>query len=662
MNRTILKYLAVVFFFSLINLYSQDDTTSVSGETFEDLIEESSVDAEDSQLLDLFEQLQDNPININKAEPSELLVIPFIDYKSSQLIIDYRKKRGAFFSKYELFSVKDLDTAVIRKILPFVTTARYDETDSRDLITFSPIEIKFRSRIISDLQTRNGFIEDDYAGSKIKSYNRLKLNIGENIKAGFLIEKDPGESEFNDFSSFNIMFENVSFKNRVIFGDFLFEFGKGLAAWSPYSFSKGSDAVGSISKRNRNIVPYTSADENKFFRGVAASAKLDEIILTGFYSDKMVDANIDSITGLVTSLPLDGYHRTENEMLKRKTLSQRAFGLSADYSPFYFLRLSAMYMCTEFSNQLLPSAIYDFSGSKFDVFSFAYNIFYGIVTVGGEFAYNRTSVASINNVEFKVNKNFTFVTSIRSYPRNYTSLFANGFGEGSATQNELGIYNGFRWRTDYGTFNFYYDQFKFPYATYYNPVPTSGSEYLVNYSVKPFRNSTLQLRYKNESKEVLTDVNEESVIKDRITQQIRAELIYNILKDVRLKTRVEYLSYQIDGIDADEDGFLIFQDVNFNALDNLKVYCRLIFFDTDSYNSRLYEFENDIPGTITNSPMYGKGVRWYVLAKYKLFKNLSISARYTELYKPDEETLGTGLSEIEGNVENKFSLQLDVEL
>ena len=61
-----------------------------------------------------------------------------------------------------------------------------------------------------------------------------------------------------------------------------------------------------------------------------------------------------------------------------------------------------------------------------------------------------------------------------------------------------------------------------------------------------------------------------------------------------------------------------------------------------------------------NLAMYGEGIRWYFIAKYKPIKFLSISAKYSETYKPDEKTLSSGDSEIIGNLDNRFSLQIDL--
>jgi hypothetical protein len=89
---------------------------------------------------------------------------------------------------------------------------------------------------------------------------------------------------------------------------------------------------------------------------------------------------------------------------------------------------------------------------------------------------------------------------------------------------------------------------------------------------------------------------------------------------------------------------------------------RIIFFKTDSYNSAIYEFENDLTGTYSITGLNGQGIRWYCLMKYKLFETLKLSLKYSEIYKPAEKSLGSGYSEITGNFDNQISLQIDFNL
>ena len=116
----------------------------------------------------------------------------------------------------------------------------------------------------------------------------------------------------------------------------------------------------------------------------------------------------------------------------------------------------------------------------------------------------------------------------------------------------------------------------------------------------------------------------------------------------------------IDKINVKEQGLMAFQDIRFSPSQNLSIDGRIILFQTDSFNSAIYEYENDLMGILSNVALYGKGMRWYLLVKHKLLNFLSISAKYSETYKPLEKNLGSGLSEIKNNVDNKLGIQVEI--
>jgi hypothetical protein len=84
------------------------------------------------------------------------------------------------------------------------------------------------------------------------------------------------------------------------------------------------------------------------------------------------------------------------------------------------------------------------------------------------------------------------------------------------------------------------------------------------------------------------------------------------------------------------------------------------YFQTKSYDSRIYQFENDVLGVFSTSALYGRGIRWYVLVNYKIFDFLNLSLKYAELYRDDVKKLGSGYDEIPTNLSNSLTFQLDI--
>jgi hypothetical protein len=111
-----------------------------------------------------------------------------------------------------------------------------------------------------------------------------------------------------------------------------------------------------------------------------------------------------------------------------------------------------------------------------------------------------------------------------------------------------------------------------------------------------------------------------------------------------------------------EHGVLLFQDIGLTISRSFSVNGRLIFFHTDSYESRLYEYENDLRGAFSNPGLYGVGKRVYVMVRYTVTPEVMLSAKYAETQKEGVTSIGSGPTEIQGNLDNRISFQMDVSL
>ena len=636
--------------------YAQTDSLFLQTESaVEDLLEEPGEESDNSDLYDLIEYYIDNPVNLNRASAGELSDLPYLDIASAGLIVKHRKKYGRYFSKNELYSVSALPAGVVQKILPFVTVS--EPPRQEDWAQYKP-SISLRSRVLYDIQQRKGFRDRLFKGSPYKIYNRVRADYTENVSVGILTEKDPGEPLYTDFYSGFLQLSDL-YNFSIILGDYRVEFGQGLALWSPYGISKGTDAVFGVKKKSRSVSPYTSAAENNFFRGASAQYKREHILITGFLSQNYTDAVIDTASGFITSVPADGLHRTISEIGKRKSARENVRGLSLEYSPSDFLTSGFLTYYSQFDHPFIPSNIFDINGSNFNYYSTYLDLYVSSINIFGEYSYDGKSLASISGMRLSPTPEFSYSLIIRNYPRNYINLHGNGFGERSgASQNEFGIYNGIRWRTRTGTLNFYYDQFRFPFATFDNPLPSEGNEFMLHFSARPLSKLTADTRIKVENKEVTAGNNNEILVR-RLKQSYRVEFSYMVAKSLRLKTRLEYSHTFFKSAAPAESGFLIFEDIRVQPADKFIIYGRAVFFHTDSFNSAIYSYENDLNGILSSTAFYGEGVRLYIAIRYNLLERLTLSVKYSETYKPKESSIGSGYMEIGGSLDNRIGLQFD---
>ncbi len=517
--------------------------------------------------------------------------------------------------------------------------------------------------MIEGIQKTKGFRENKFVGSKYKVYNRLIVTYADEYEVGLLTDKDPGERSLEDFTSFHFSAKAIGPIAKFVLGDYNLKFGQGLALWSQFGFSKGIDAIYPTKKISKGIVPYRSSVENDFCRGAAATINFNNFYITGFYSNNKLDAHIDSFSNQILSTPITGLHRTTTEIAERKASEEKLFGGNLQYQLNDFLETGFTYYNSIFSNPFSAKNVYSIEGSKFSYYSFYYNLDLGNINLFGESAYDGTSVANYHGIEISPGSNLSFVTSIRSYPRNYHNLHGFGFGEANGkTKNEYGIYTGIKLNTKIGKINLYYDQFKFPYATYLNPMPTRGNEFLLNYKMKPARALVLDVTYKGEQKEITVESLNSKKMSARTRRIYRIQIISSPIKNLRLKSRFQYLTVYVKETGSFEKGLMIFQDIRFHMYQDLRCSFRTSYFKTDSFNSAIYMYENNLKGILYSIPLYGEGIHWSLVLDYSIFRFMNIAFRYAETYEPNVKTLGSSYSEIDGNSSDKLGLQLDFKL
>jgi hypothetical protein len=107
---------------------------------------------------------------------------------------------------------------------------------------------------------------------------------------------------------------------------------------------------------------------------------------------------------------------------------------------------------------------------------------------------------------------------------------------------------------------------------------------------------------------------------------------------------------------------MMYQDLTWKLGWKWDLTARYAVFDAPSYNARIYAYENDVLGFF-NIPAYaGVGSRYYLMLNYKPSKRLEFWARYAISKFQWDETLGSGLSEIQGDHRSEIKFQMKVTL
>jgi hypothetical protein len=625
-----------LFLSVIINAQGADSLSGFTDKLVDELVPEPLINGEEYEITGYLEDLQSEPVNINKADITTLQKIPGVDLNYALLIIQYREKMGRFFSPYELYSVKGIPIETVKQVIHYIIT---EEPQKRvNNISTAPYSLfsgKMRSRLTIPAKNNNDFLSRGYPGSGIKLLNKFSLHnsLGE---FGFVSEKDPGETSYTDFLSFHLLLKNVGPFEKVIIGDYTFEFGQGIALWGPFGYAKSSDIVTPVKKTEIIIKPYNGSDENHFFRGIASSYSVNNFLISFFYSNHKRDATIDSSMDCVSSLLSSGYHRTTTEIKNHNSVREISSGLRGDYIFNDIVNIGLLYCESTYSLPFANNSLYSPRGKKFNHLSFKYDSYpFSNINLSGEFAYDFKSVASLNTIQISFNKDFLFVSSFRNYPVNYISLSGNSLSEqGGILQNETGFYNGFKLFTDLGLFNLYFDQFRFPSGGYNFPISHSGEELHFTYSKTFEDNLILKFHYKYENKDYMSEDPDYKIIVRRLRNDYRFSLDWELNELFRLKTSVEYNAVFIKDNNLSEKGILLANSFWINLPNNINLSCSFSFFQTSSYFSSVSELENNIPGLITGRLLYGEGLKLNINASKIFFNSVKITGQYSETVKP----------------------------
>jgi len=222
--------------------------------------------------------------------------------------------------------------------------------------------------------------------------------------------------------------------------------------------------------------------------------------------------------------------------------------------------------------------------------------------------------------------------------------------------------------------NFYFDIYRNPWRSYLIPVPISGNDFLIQIERKFSREFTLLLRSRFRRSSVLSEGSTTSghfldVLRNRIQDQYRIELRFKPSAGLRFKTRFETVHLFYPGLQGEvhcseqtEKGFLLFHEIDLKSKSRFRITARWIIFDTDSYDSRIYAFENDLPGVLSILPLYEKGIRWYLLAGWKPIPSCRINLKFGTTYHDNVSEWGSGNDRTEGDTIHHFGIQLDLQL
>lgn len=691
------QFWCILLFFPLLTWAQEQNNDPVKQRILEQRIETIAENTENEDidfttLFDFLSNVYDHPINLNNAKRwDELRQLKLLNDLQLNALIEHIRVNGKLISIYELQSIKGWNIATVKNILPFVTVKTDFDAPN---ITFEDVwkngghELFLRYTRI--LEQQEGYLPIDdsvlaaspnkrYLGSPDKLYARYRFKYRNNISIGFTAEKDAGEEFFTgtqkrgfDFYSGHAFVKGFGRLKAAALGDFHAQFGQGLTTWSGLAFGKSADVM-SFKRSATGLRPYASVDENLFLRGAGVTLEFGKINFTAFGSYKNIDANVDfsdsssTLDGIsITSFQQTGLHRTASEYEDRKVLGELNTGGNVQFNTRKFsigvTGLHSRYDGTVKRNLDIYNQ-FDFNSNTNTVLGVDYNFLIKNFNFYGEVARSANGgLAQIHGALIALDPAVALSVVYRNYQRDFQNNLSNAFADGSRNTNEKGILLGIKISPSRKIqLNAYMDQFKFPWMRFQvNQPNTFGSDYLAQLQYKPNKKWSMYGRIRKRSKPINTeeDLSDIDFIVAKDQVNYRYNLTYKISESFTLRNRVEWVDFK-RGDSPRENGFLIYQDILYKPMGKkLSFSFRYALFETDSYDSRVYAYENDVLYYFAIPAYYRKGIRTYITTRYRIKKGIDLWVRLGRWDFANLNEIGSDKERITGNTKTELRAQL----
>lgn len=608
------------------------------------------------ELYDNLLDLQRNGINVNAATRQELESLPFLSEKQVMDILEYIHFHGALKSINELMSIESIDYSTRQLLQEFLYAGDKPEKgfpSLKNIMTWGKNELSLYTKIPT-YERAGDASNGDYLGYPYKFWARYSFSYAKNVKIGIVASQDAGEPFFSQSNKYGfdqysgfIQINGLGSVESLIVGRYSVSAGMGLVMNN--SFSLGKSAMLQDFGRQRNALrPHTSASENGYMQGAAATIRLsDAIRLTPFLSYRKTDATLN-IDGSISSLIYTGYHRTISELNKKNNTSLTAGGMNVRWNLEDF-SLGATAVFTHINRPLSPnkSATYKKiypEGSNFFNASLNYSWLHYPFSVNGETAINANgAIATMNTLGWHLSQYVEVMGIYRFYSFNYYSLYANAFSEGGKTQNESGLYLGVRWQPKYGIdIQAYTDLAYFAWPRYGVSQSSYAIDNVVSASYKTgnwLLSGKYRLHLRQKDSKSVANLSWQTENRLRISAEwtgggwtSRSQLDFTSVSSTSESSSLS-------------QGFMITENIGYD-IGKWLIFAGGKYFNTDGYDSRLYSYERAMPHTFSFPAYYGHGIRYSLVATWSPSPTLQFTSKAGITNYFDRSTISSGQQQI----------------
>lgn len=549
------------------------------------------------QTYDLLSDLVQHPININTATREQLEAIPFLSAQQVEELMDYLHHYAPMRSTAEL------------RLMKLLTPAQ------RELLSYCVY--------IGERETKRYLHHELTATAKLPlsdgHWFRYQMQYGDRLKVGLVGDADADEPFLRDCNRWGydyyapyVQLNHWRRLETLVLGSYKVSMGMGLVMNN--SFSLGKIAMLQNLGRSTNTLRAHASRSEYALQGVGATLKLGRgWQATAFVGDVPMDATLNK-DGSARTILTTGYHRTDSEISKKHNMHALKTGGTLRYTGHgLHLGLNALYVYL--SRPLQPNIqqlynLYKPQGSRFVNMSMEYGYVNSRWALNGETALDGNGhIATINSASVAMGNGLTLMALQRFYQYRYTSLDAQSYSDGGSVQNESGLYVGATWQTsNQWQLMAYVDWAYHPWVRYRQPAGTYTTDYLLQamYTTGSWKLSG-RFRLKSQHQERRT----------RLTAE------YNSNSGLVMRT-------QLDGVcmgeKNTETGAMVSESLAY-TYQWLRLNAGAGYFRTDSYDTRMFVYENGPLYTYTMQQLYGEGIRYWLMLRAKIGQMMLLTAK-----------------------------------
>ena len=638
MVKNILPFLIAILFVVSFSLAQE----SASLEPWLDLIQD------DPTLVELLTDLLENPLPINEASKKDWQRIPLLTSDEIDSILTQRNKQGTFSSVRKIRKI--IGTQKYRRIRPFLTLHRVKKR-----------WLRLTQRNYWTIETAPEITSQKFQGNKVYNLSRLLFEEKDHWQVGLVTQKDVGEPLFNDY--WNGFVAYFFKKWQLIAGSYYLQLGQGLLFSAPFGQVKSSLSMSPFHATKMTVRPYLGTSENFAQTGFClAGSWQNHAEYLFFWANNLRDGRYNSQTLKIIGFDFSGYHRSVAEQEKKDLIQERILGFSVKKALFNRLayQLSAAQMkytpSIDFNEENvswnnLRRSRYQFKGQQLSVLSFNYDFNARLFRLSGELVASRQKTPGFTQSCWLKGKSLQTGLMFWNLSRNFQSPYGRAFDDANPFPRAVrGFYFALAWQKERWNFNFYKLIKKDLWRTYLSPFPGLHDEWLADLNYD-WEDTNWQFRWR----QIATLTNGFSTM---CSNDWRVQMTMMLNKKIEFKCRVQYVQIK----PLKEDGLLSYQQLHWHFQQHFWFTLRFSFYRTDSYQSRIYEYESDVPGSFANFPLYGDGYKWFYFLRWQPLSSLQVWLKFRYQMISDKKLTDIDYGKNSSQLERMIRLQISLKI